>query len=512
MENNIAVVGNGYWGKNLVRVFKELGCLRTICDINQKGKDVTNDYQSVLDDIKIKGIVVSTPAITHYEIAKRALEANKDVFVEKPLALTVEHGTELVKIAKERDLVLMVGHILEYHPAIIKLVELVKNGDLGKIRYIYSNRLNFGKIRTEEDIMLSFAPHDISAILLLMGNELPTEISSHGGYYLNRNIADFTLTNMEFKDGVNAHIFVSWLHPFKEQKLVVVGDKGMAVFNDLENNKLLLYKHEIEWVDRQPVSHSNKPEIIKISNDEPLKVECQDFIKSITERTNPKVTGEKGLRVIKVLAKCQESLDNNGESIKLSEETLDTFIHRSSIIDSHSIIGKGTKIWHFSHVMSKAQIGEGCNFGQGVFVGDNVKIGKRVKIQNNVSVYDGVEIEDDVFIAPSVVFTNVINPRAIVSRKDEYKKTLIKKGATIGANATIICGVTIGEYAFIGAGAVVTRDVRKYELVYESPARHKGWVCECGEKIVHSNDRYSCSLCGVYYKLKGDNLEKCTDV
>jgi len=512
MVNNVAVIGNGYWGKNLVRVFRELGNLRTVCDINQKDNNVTNDYQSVLDDAKINGIVVSTPAITHYELAKRALEANKDVFVEKPLSLTVEHGTELVKIAKERDLILMVGHILEYHPAIIKLVELVRNGDLGKIRYIYSNRLNFGKIRTEEDIMLSFAPHDISAFLLLMGNELPLEISCHGGYYLNRDIADETMTNMRFKYGVNAHIFVSWLHPFKEQKLVVVGDKSMVVFNDTVQDKLVKYDHEIEWVDRKPISHPKKVTVLAIDESEPLKLECQDFIKCITDRCQPKVTGEKGLRVIKVLAKCQESLLHNGETVKLTEETLNIFSHKSSVIDSFSAIGQGTKIWHFSHVMPKARIGDNCNIGQNVFIGDNVRIGDRVKIQNNVSVYDGVTIEDDVFLAPSCVLTNDINPRSFKSKNGIYEKTLVKKGATIGANATIVCGVTIGEYAFIGAGAVVTRDVLNYEMVYGNPVRHKGFICECGEKIIHSNDRWNCSRCGNLYTLKGDKLEKYSNV
>lgn len=508
---NVAVIGNGYWGKNLVRVFKELGYLRTICDLNQHGDGITNDYQSVLNDIKVKGVVIATPAVTHYELAKQALESDKDVFIEKPLALTIENGQELVDIAKERNLILMVGHIPEYHPAIVKLVSMVKNGELGKIRYIYSNRLNFGKIRTEEDIMLSFAPHDISVMLLLMGNELPTVLSSNGGYYLNKDIADFTMTNMKFKDDINAHIFVSWLHPFKEQKLVVVGDKSMVVFNDTSKDKLLMYNHEIEWVDRQPVSHSNKPEIIEIDNSEPLKLECQDFIRCISDRSQPKVTGDKGLRVLKVLAKCQESLLNNGQVVNITEDSLDIFTHRSSVIDSFKSIGKGSKIWHFSHVMSKAKVGEGCNIGQNVFIGDNVKIGNRVKIQNNVSIYDGVIIEDDVFLAPSCVFTNDINPRSFRSKNGQYVSTLVKKGATIGANATIVCGVTIGEYAFIGAGAVVTKNVKNYALVHGNPAIQKGWVCECGQKITHYQDRYNCSECGNLYILKGDDLEKCSN-
>ena len=157
------------------------------------------------------------------------------------------------------------------------------------------------------------------------------------------------------------------------------------------------------------------------------------------------------------------------------------FSHESSYIDDNVSIGPGTKIWHFCHIMTGTEIGEKCSFGQNCVVGPNVKIGNNVKVQNNVSIYDGVFIENDVFIGPSVVFTNVINPRAFVNKKHEYKETIIKSGATIGANSTIICGVTIGEYAFIGAGSVVTKDVKPYSLVYGNPARPKGEICKCGK-------------------------------
>jgi UDP-2-acetamido-3-amino-2,3-dideoxy-glucuronate N-acetyltransferase len=284
LNRNIAVIGCGYWGKNLVRNFDELGALHTICDARSEIlQEFTlrypmakkqSSYQEVLHDKEIAGLAISTPAATHYSLAREALLADKDVFVEKPLALKVEEGQELVDLAREKGKLLMVGHLLEYHPAVIKLKELIDSGQLGKIQYIYSNRLNLGKFRTEENILWSFAPHDISVVLLLLDGETPQEVSSHGGNYLHPEIADVTLTTMSFRDGTRAHIFVSWLHPFKEQRLVVVGSKKMAEFDDTEAvNKLRLYAHDIEWIDRLPVPRRKEPEVIRISQDEPLKNE-----------------------------------------------------------------------------------------------------------------------------------------------------------------------------------------------------------------------------------------------
>jgi UDP-2-acetamido-3-amino-2,3-dideoxy-glucuronate N-acetyltransferase len=181
------------------------------------------------------------------------------------------------------------------------------------------------------------------------------------------------------------------------------------------------------------------------------------------------------------------------------------FVHESSYVDDGAEIGAGTKIWHFCHVMPHAKIGERCNIGQNVLVSSDVTIGTNVKIQNNVSLYTGVIVEDDVFLGPSMVFTNVINPRSHVSRKDEYKTTLVRKGASIGANATIVCGTTLGRYCFVGAGAVVTKDVPDYALVYGTPARVRGWVCQCGEQLEFNNERAVCSRCGDVYR-KQDSI------
>jgi len=514
MAGNIAVVGCGYWGKNLVRNFAELGVLHTICDIDPKvvkqfvsrypEANMEAEYQAVLQNKEIKGVVIATPAVLHYSMAREALLAGKDVFVEKPMALGVEEGKELVRLAEEESRVLLVGHLLEYHPAVAKLKELVDKGELGRIQYIYSNRLNLGRFRTEENILWSFAPHDIAVILLLLGGEMPHEISAYGGYYLHQDIADVTLTTMIFKDGVRAHIFVSWLHPFKEQRLVVVGDKKMAEFNDTNpKDKLLLYSHEIEWIERKPVPHKKKPDIVKVPLEEPLRMECQDFLQCIKTRQKPKGDGHKGLRVLEILSLCQKSLEERGKVITINEGESDFYIHETSIIEEPYEIGEGTKIWHFSHIMPRVTIGKNCVVGQNGFIGKGVKIGNNVKIENNVSVFEGVTIEDDVFCGPSCVFTNVINPRSHVSRKHEFKSTLVKKGATIGANAAIVCGNTIGRYAFVGAGAVVTKDVPDHALVYGSPARIQGWVCKCGGKLQEEGNKTRCPDCSMVYELAG---------
>ncbi len=189
----------------------------------------------------------------------------------------------------------------------------------------------------------------------------------------------------------------------------------------------------------------------------------------------------------------------------------DPFVHESSYLDEGAEIGAGTKLWHFCHVMPRARIGRECNIGQNVFIASEVIIGNNVKIQNNVSLYKGVILEDDVFLGPSMVFTNVVNPRSHVRRKEEYRATLVKRGATIGANATIVCGVTLGRYAFVGAGAVVTRDVPDHALVYGNPARLQGWLCQCGVKldfrVTPQGERATCERCGTAYRRLGELVE-----
>lgn len=520
MKMKIAVIGGGYWGKNLIRNFYQLGCLHTVCDasptilaeISQLFPDLSlsTNYEQVLLDQEIRAVVIASPAVYHFELAKQALLHNKDVFVEKPLALNPKEGEELVALAQEKNLILMVGHLLQYHPAISVLKTLINTGELGKIQYIYSNRLNFGKIRREENILWSFAPHDISVILSLL-NELPINVSATGSRHLHPDIDDTTISHMSFSNGVNAHIFVSWLHPFKEQKLVVVGDKQMAVFDDTLpwESKLMLYSHKVVWLNQIPQAEKAQGKSVPLEECEPLKIECAHFIECIKNRSTPFTDGNEGVNVLKVLNAFQASLDKSGEKIELKQQENEYYAHPTALVDKNTKIGGNTKIWHFTHVMKNTVIGNNCSFGQNCVVGPNVTIGNGVKVQNNISIYDGVEIEDDVFLGPSMVFTNVINPRSFIVRKNEFKKTQLKKGCSIGANATIVCGVTLGEYCLVGAGSVVTKDVKPYSLVFGVPAKHQGWVSQAGNKLEFNAKGLAKDLTdNTIYELKNESVYK----
>ena len=488
MQVKIIVVGVGHWGKNLVRNFARLGVLAGVCDTDrQLGQQLAEQYKvsfyqwhEVLEDHTVNAVVIAAPAQLHAKLALEALSADKHVFVEKPLALTMQDAQAVVKRAKEKQRVLMVGHLLQYHPAFIELKRLVGRGDLGKLCYLYSHRLNLGRFRCNEDILWSFAPHDISMVLSLVPSANIDSVNVEGGYYLNKYVADVSTTHLTFHNGVKAHIFVSWLHPYKEQRLVVVGEKGMAVFDDSKawDEKLLLYPHQVDWHEGMPIPDKKDAVAIPVNENEPLQTECQHFIECIQKNKVPLTDGDEGLRVLEVLAKATRKLQQKNHT-----KQADYFVHESSYIDEGALIGKGCKIWHFSHILGNTRLGKECTVGQNVMIGPNVTVGDRCKIQNNVSIYNGVELEDGVFCGPSCVFTNVKNPRATIERKHEFKKTLVKRHATIGANATIVCGVTLGEYCFIGAGAVVTKDVPAYALMVGNPARQVGWVDEMGEVL-----------------------------
>ena len=530
-NTKVAIIGSGYWGKNLIRNYHQIGALSLICERNetllQHFKAMYPDvetcvaYNDVLSRDDIDGIVIATPAETHYNLAREALLAGKHTYVEKPLVLDEKMGEELIHLADKNKRVLMVGHLLQYHPAFVKLKKIAADGELGRINYIYSNRLNLGKIRREENILWSFAPHDISMILSLAGEE-PVSVHATGGNYLHKRIADVTTTHLEFPSGLKAHIFVSWLHPFKEQKLVVVGDKKMAVFDDTRpwDDKLLLYPHQINWENNAPIPVKGAPEKVDILQDEPLKLECKHFIECIDTGKKPMTDGSEGLRVLKILNAAQRSLDlpiasilqppmqsqvvpspaanlnrYDSQSAKGSLPP-DVFIHKTAIADEKCKIGNGTKIWHFSHVLSGSSIGKKCNIGQNVVIGPDVKIGNGCKIQNNVSIYKGVTLEDNVFCGPSMVFTNIYNPRAKIRKMDQIRPTLVKRGATIGANATLICGITLGRYAFIGAGALVNENVSDHAIIVGNPGKQVGWMCECGERLT---DELECLVCGKKY-------------
>ncbi|WP_315919364.1 Gfo/Idh/MocA family oxidoreductase [Mesorhizobium sp. SP-1A] len=318
---SIAHVGYGYWGKNLARNFAELGVLTAVVDFDPRAAEAAAkahgaraaSFEEVLADPAIDGISIASPAELHFSQAKAALEAGKNVYVEKPLSLDVAEAEQLCALADRRGLRLMVGHLLQYHPIYVELRRLVREGALGRLLYVYSNRLSLGKFRREENVLWSFAPHDISMILGLFGSE-PHHVSAQGNVSFTPGVADMVTMQMHFPEGGSGHVQTSWMHPFKEQRLVVIGEKAMAVFEDSLpdwNEKLKIYRHAIDTGGPVPVPTKAEAEPVAAPQSEPLKAECRQFIEAIDKKVTPVTDGAEGLRVLRVLDKAEKALAQN---------------------------------------------------------------------------------------------------------------------------------------------------------------------------------------------------------
>lgn len=509
---SVAVIGCGYWGKNLVRTMSALGALAAVADAHRPAAEAmaasygvpARSVDEILQDKTITGVVIASSAPTHAALAAEALLAGKHVFVEKPLALTVMEAERLKSLADQQKRGLMVGHLMQYHPYYQELKRLVRAGEFGALRHIYSQRLNLGKLRTEENVLWSFAPHDLSMILGLV-EAMPETVTAHGFSALTPGVADQVTVGMTFPSGMRAEVMVSWLHPTKEQKLVVVGENMMAVLDDTApwEKKLALYRHRIEWQGKTPTPIKAEAEYVVLPQDEPLKRECQQFLE-VCAGAVPITDAAEGIRVLKMLAAAEKAMAGEKNMAALPG----VFVHDTAVVDDGAVVGAGTKIWHFSHVLKGVAIGEDCVIGQNVMIGPDVAVGNRCKIQNNVSLYKGVTLEDGVFCGPSCVFTNVNTPRAEIERKDEYRATRVGRGATIGANATIVCGHDIGEYALIGAGSVITKPVPPHALMVGNPARKIGWVSHAGERL---GSELTCPREGRVYEIIDGQLRERQD-
>jgi predicted dehydrogenase len=319
----VGVVGLGYWGPNLARNFDRLpgAELTWLCDASQESLErwagafgtarTTSSLDDLLNDPELDAVVVATPVPSHAELAQRVLAAGKHCFVEKPMAQTEEEAEAVVQAARDADRVLMVGHLLEYHPGIQRLAEIVRSGELGELRYIYSNRLNLGKDRPDENALWSLGAHDLSVILMLAEEE-PTAWDAMGASYLRPNVEDVVFALLRFHSGLLAHMHLSWLDPHKERRFTVVGSKRMATFDDMElERKLTVYDKGFDE------SYSSYGEYIarsgdtwspRVSNEEPLRIECSHFLECVRDGVEPRTGAESGLRVVRVLANLQREL------------------------------------------------------------------------------------------------------------------------------------------------------------------------------------------------------------
>jgi len=321
-EIKLAIMGAGRWGINHVKTAHELlkGNLKIVCDIDKKKErevklisqsiKFDTDLNLVFDDKEINTVIVATPAETHFELAKKSLIKNKNVLVEKPITLLTVEAEELIELSHQQQKKLMVGHVLLYHPAINKLKNMITDGTIGKVQYIYSNRLNLGSVRSEENILWSFAPHDISIIQYLLESN-PININANGASFLQSKIEDTTLTYLRYPGNIHAHIFVSWLHPFKEHRLVVIGNKGMIVFEDsLSQNKLKYYPKGFTKINHELTKFEGDFETIDFDNLSPLEEEQKHFFNSIINNQEPLTNGDHALEVLKILEEAQKKLYN----------------------------------------------------------------------------------------------------------------------------------------------------------------------------------------------------------
>jgi predicted dehydrogenase len=318
----VAQVGCGYWGKNLLRNFAEIGALAAVVDTDPALTATATAAHGVpamtLDEVlsnpTIHGIALATPANTHSVLAEQALLAGKHVFVEKPVALKPAEAEHIQSIAESRKLTLMVGHLLQYHPTFLALRDLVAQGELGELKYIYSNRMSLGKFRTEENVLWSFAPHDISMILALVDGEEPQALTAQGASFVTEGVADWSTLQMQFASGARAHIQTSWLHPFKEQRLVVIGSKAMAVFEDSKpdwDERLALFRYRIDHSGSAPAPVSAAAEYVRVEKGEPLREECSHFLECIRTGARPRTDGREGIRVLKILERAESAMNRN---------------------------------------------------------------------------------------------------------------------------------------------------------------------------------------------------------
>ena len=317
MNKKICVIGAGYWGKNHIKTLNKLKALKGVVDLDTNiVESCLNEFPSINGHFNISdalnkdydGFIIASPASTHFEIAKILINARKPLLIEKPMTLSLDEAKELVTLVDKTKVNAMVGHVLLFHPAVMKIKEMIENGEIGDLQYVYSNRLNLGKVRTEENVFWSFAPHDI-AIFQYLTNSTPKIINAKGSSFLQKGIPDSTLTQLEYKSGVKGHIFVSWLHPFKEHRLVIIGSEAMISFEDsLKENPLKFYSKKIDLNSGVPKKVDGPVNIIPFDKKMPLEIELEYFMNHLEEH-KPKISNiYHGYEVVKTLIEASAQI------------------------------------------------------------------------------------------------------------------------------------------------------------------------------------------------------------
>jgi UDP-2-acetamido-3-amino-2,3-dideoxy-glucuronate N-acetyltransferase len=504
-----AVFGGGYWGNKIIRILKE--DVAVIYDTHQATLDGLDEEFSDIPKVTsvdkvwkfstVKRVVVVTPPHTHYDLIKDALTRGLDVYVEKPLVKSSAEAEELYALSQSLGRVLMVGHVTNYHPTVQVLLDRIRTQRYGSLRKIETQRLGAGFLRTDIDVMWDLGIHDVSVSLRLLkqgGFELDESSvramhSKAVGLHSDTVFAQANFTNKTIGKEAMLEIHTAWHNTGKERILRLVFENALISW---DATKVIDDKTQLkvcEFVNGPPPAYSILLQEVETefpspsSTLMPLDTELLHFLDCCKNRSTPLTDGAEGIRVLKFLELVSACDSKRSDVARECEKTPvftdnpnaeEAFVHPTSVVERGAKIGKGTRIWYFCHISKNCCIGDNCNVGQNCYFGEGTVLGNNSKVQNNVSVYDGVVCEDDVFLGPSMVFTNDRNPRSAHLRP--FMKTFVKRGASIGANATIVCGTTLGEFCMVGAGAVVTKDVKPYALVYGNPARQRGWVDKDG--------------------------------
>lgn len=532
---HVAVLGATGSGGNLLRILSHLGHTVLVCEPDAdlrariakgypKFPKVSSEAE-VFSQKSIAAVCIAGPIEQRAALTKQALAAGKHVLVDRPLLCADSEAETLYEQARRAQRILMSAHMLNYHPAFLAMARLLRDGSLGKARYIYVERTHHAHFRREEHAVYGFSPNDL-AMVLDLADVNPAGITAVGPSR-REGVADHTTLHLDFPSGLQAHLFHSWMHPFRRHQLVIVGSKQTAVFDETRpwEDKLRLYKSTrntdlpSEWDDDHIA--------VDLTGREPLRGLCERFLDLVAQGDETHAQARLTRRVTQTLNAGLRSLQDRNSRYDLPDlsaedtlpggipvaaleqarrtaaATMDHFIHPTAVVDDGVTLGSGSRVWHFAHILTGAQLGEGVVVGQNVMIGQDVEVGARCKIQNNVSVVQGVTLEDEVFVGPSVVFTNVAVPRAAISRKDQFINTRIKTGASLGANSTVRCGVSIGRYSFVEAGAHVTEDVPDHAMVAGAPAQFIDWICVCGHIL---SKKMSCNECGKAYVKEGKGL------
>ena len=529
----VGVIGAGHWGPNLIRNLHESGRSRVVAigdrdarrleRIAARYPDVScvPTADAVLERDDLDAVVIATPTSTHHAFARAALERGLHVFVEKPLARTVAEAEDLVALAARAGRVLLVGHVFLFNEGVRAVKERIDAGSLGNVQYVQSVRSNLGPVRTDVSALWDLAAHDVSIFGFWLGGP-PLRATGKGAVYLNPGIEDVVFATLEYPGGVLANLHATWLSPRKVRQITVVGDRQM----------LVVRRHGPRRAGARPRQGRHRPARRSAGGRQLRELSVVDPRRRRHDAARAR--GRAAARRVRALPRLHPrrrdpgrrpggghrgrarpgrdralaaQRQRRGRAVSVSPPR-GVSVHPQALCESDRI-GPETRIWAFAHVMAGARIGARCNIGEAVFVESDVVIGDDVTVKNGVALYNGVTLDDETFVGPQAVFTNDLRPRSGRFKRpvETFLPTPVARGATVGANATVLCGHAIGAWGMVAAGAVVVDDVAPHALVAGVPALRVAWVCMCAETL---GEDLRCGRCGREYRPTGAGLERGT--